>query len=184
MRLLMTVAAIAALGAAPALAQPGNPAFMALGVGPDKPNPSDRVFVHAAAQGGMAEVELGKLAEQKGQSEAVKDFGRRMVEDHSKANERLIGLAKEDGVAVPTEFHPKQQAKRDMLEAASEEVFDVVYVRGQVADHQKAVQLLEYEIGSGQDTDLKTFAEEILPIVLQHLEMAQSIHAELTGAAP
>ncbi len=184
MRLLITMAAITVLGAAPALAQPGNPAFMMLGVGPDKPNPSDRVFVHAAAQGGMAEVELGRLAEQKGQSEAVKDFGRRMVEDHRKANERLAGLAKEDGVAVPSELHPKQQSNRDMLEAASDEAFDVVYMRVQLADHQKTVQLLEYEIGSGQDADLKTFAEETLPTVLRHLEMAQDIHAELTGAAP
>ena len=57
-------------------------------------------------------------------------------------------------------------------------------VRGQVADHQKAAQLLEYEIGSGQDVELKTFASDILSIVIQHLQMAQDIQAELTGGAP
>jgi putative membrane protein len=184
MRLLTTASIVAVLVAAPAFAQPGNPAFMVLGLGPDKPNPSDRVFVHAAAMGGMAEVELGRLAEQQGQSEAVKNFARRMVEDHGKANERLTGLAEEDGIALPAGLHPKQQAERDLLAAASGELFDLMYVRGQVADHQKTVQLLEYEIGAGQDADLKSFAEETLPIVLQHLEMAKAIQAELAGTAP
>jgi putative membrane protein len=183
-RLRTTVSIIAVLLAAPALAQNGNPGFMVLGAGPDQPNPSDRVFVHAATMGGMAEVEFGRLAEQRGQSEAVKDFARRMVEDHSKANDRLTGLAEEDGIAVPAELHPRQKAKRDLLAAARGELFDLIYVQGQVADHQKAVQLLEYEIGSGQDTDLKSFAEETLPIVLQHLQMAKAIQAELAGAAP
>jgi putative membrane protein len=169
--------------AAPALAQSGNPAGMTLGTGPQQPNNADRVFVHAAAIGGMAEVEFGRLAEQKGQSDAVKEFGRRMVEDHGKANERLTSLAKEDGIAVPDDLDAEHQAMRDRLESLSGAEFDLAYLQGQVVDHQKTAQLLEYEIGSGQDIELKSFAAEILPLVLQHLRTAQDLQAELTGKA-
>ncbi|HKU08751.1 MAG TPA: DUF4142 domain-containing protein, partial [Bradyrhizobium sp.] len=59
----------------------------------------------------------------------------------------------------------------------------LMYIRGQIIDHQQTAQLLEYEIGSGQDEQLKSFASQVLPIVMQHLEMAQSIDARLTGTA-
>jgi putative membrane protein len=83
--------------AGPALGQSGNPAGMTPGTGPEQPNNPDRLFVHAAAIGGMAEVELGELARERAQGEAVKEFARRMVEDHGKANDRLVSIAKEDG---------------------------------------------------------------------------------------
>ena len=109
MRLLAILSSMLVLLAAPAMAQTGNPAGMTPGTGPHQPNNPDRLFVRAAAIGGMAEVEFGKLAEQKGQSDAVKEFGRRMIEDHGKANERLIGLAKEDGIAVPRRARRRAQ---------------------------------------------------------------------------
>jgi putative membrane protein len=151
--------------------------------GPKQPNNTDRVFVHAAAIGGMAEVELGKLAEQKGQSDAVKEFARRMVDDHGKANDRLIGLAKKDGIAVPDKLDQEHETMRDRLNAASGTEFDLAYVAEQVADHQKTAQLLEHAIGSGQDVELIRFASDTLPVVLQHLRIAQEIQAELTGKA-
>jgi putative membrane protein len=183
MRVLATVASIFALLAVPATGQEGNPAFMTPDTGPKQPNNTDRVFVHAAAIGGMAEVELGKLAEQKGQNGAVKEFARRMVDDHSKANDRLIGIAKEDGIAVPDRLDQEHEAMRDRLNAASGIEFDLAYVAGQVAEHQKAAQLLEHEIGSGQDVELKNFASDALPVVLEHLRAAQEIQAEMTGKA-
>jgi putative membrane protein len=181
-RVLARVASIFML-AVPAAGQEGNPAFMTPDTGPKQPNNTDRVFVHAAALGGMAEVELGKLAEQMSQNDAVKEFARRMVDDHSKANDRLIGLAKEDGIAVPKEVDEEHKAMRQRLTTANGAEFDLAYLQGQVIEHQKTVQLLEYEIGSGQDTDLKNFAAEILPIVLQHLRAAQALQAEMTGKA-
>jgi putative membrane protein len=182
-RVLARVASIFMLLAVPAAGQEGNPAFMTPDTGPKQPNNTDRVFVHAAALGGMAEVELGKLAEQRSQNDAVKEFARRMVDDHSKANDRLIGLAKEDGIAVPKEVDEEHKAMRQRLTTANGAEFDLAYLQGQVIEHQKTVQLLEYEIGSGQDTDLKSFAAEILPIVLQHLRAAQALQAEMTGKA-
>jgi putative membrane protein len=183
MRVLATVASICVLLTVPAAGQEGNPAFMTPDTGPKQPNNTDRVFVHAAAIGGMAEVEFGKLAQEKRQNEAVKEFGRRMVDDHSKANDRLAGLAKDDGIPVPDELDQEHKAMRDRLTAASCVEFDLAYIAGQVADHQKTAQLLEHEIGSGQDLELIGFASDTLPVVLQHLRAAQEIQAELTGKA-
>jgi putative membrane protein len=180
---LLAISSVVVLLAVPAWAQSGNPAGMTPGTGPQQPNNPDRVFVAAAATGGMAEVELGELAEQKAQSEAVKDFGRRMVEDHSEANDRLNRIAKEAGIPVPDALDQEQKAMRERLGAMDGAEFDVAYLQGQVIEHQKMVQLLEYEIGSGQDTDLKSFAAEILPIVLRHLRAAQALQAEMTGKA-
>jgi putative membrane protein len=184
MRLPATVSSMVLLLAAPAWAQSGNPAGMTPGTGPQQPNNADRLFVRGAALGGMAEIELGKLAKQKAQSAAVVDFAALMVEDHSNANERLIGLAGEDGIAVPDMLDPKHEAAMQELEDMSGVAFDQAYIRGQVADHQKAAQLLEYEIASGQDVDLKKFASDILPTVLQHLRVAQDLQSEITGSAP
>ncbi len=73
---------------------------------------------------------------------------------------------------------------RDQLEQLSGAEFDRAYLQGQVADHQKAMQLLEWEIGSAQDTALKSFASETLPVVLEHLQLAQDIQAQMTGKVP
>ena len=85
---------------------------------------------------------------------------------------------------MPDELDDEHKAMRAQLESLSGAEFDLDYIQGQVVDHQKTVQLLEYEIGSGQDVELKSFASEILPVVLGHLEMAQNIQAELTANAP
>jgi putative membrane protein len=184
MRLLAILSSTFVLLTAPAFAQSGNPAGMTLGTGPQQPNNPDRIFVRTAAVGGMAEVELGKLAQQEAENGTVQDFAMRMVEDHGKANEQLAGLAKQDGVAVPDGLDQKHQAMLDRLQEMSGAAFDRAYIAGQVADHQNTAQLLEYEIGSGQDVELKSFASEILPIVLEHLQMAQDIQAKLNGSAP
>jgi putative membrane protein len=113
----------------------------------------------------------------------VQEFARRMVNDHIKANDRLIGLAKKDGIVVPDKLDQEHKLMRDRLNAANGAEFDLVYIAGQVADHQKAAQLLEHEIGSGQDVELISFASETLPVVLEHLRGAQEIQAELTGKA-
>jgi putative membrane protein len=78
---------------------------------------------------------------------------------------------------------PEHQAMRDRLTETSGAAFDLIYLQGQIADHQKTAQLLEYEIGSGQHLELKNFASQVLPVVLQHRRSAQSIQAEVTGNA-
>jgi putative membrane protein len=181
------------LVAVPAAAQPGtgNPAGMSPGTrqsapgvpAPHQPNDNDRLFVQAATIGGKAEVEFGQLAGQKGHSQAVKDFGRQMVADHGKANQQLMQLAQPANIPQPDRLDDEHKAMREQLDKLSGPEFDLAYIRGQIADHQKTAQLVEWEIGSGQDPQLKGFASQILPVVLHHLEMASAIEYQLAATA-
>ena len=193
MRLLATVSIFTLLAAAPALAQTGtgNPAAMAPGTpqsapgmpAPNQPNQNDRLFVYEATIGGKAEVEFGQLAEQKGRAQAVKDFSRQMVTDHGKANQQLMQLAQAANIPQPGQLDEEHKAMRAQLEKLGGAEFDLAYIRGQVGDHQKTAQLFEWEIGSGQDPQLKAFASDVLPIVLRHLQMATNIELQLTATA-
>jgi putative membrane protein len=175
----------------PATPAPGNPGGMSPTTresAPGKPAPhqinqADRTFVRAVALGGLAEVDLAKLAAQKASNDAVKEFAQRMIKDHGEANDRLASLAKANGISLPDQFDSEQRSMRDRLQQAGKTEFDHAYIRGQITNHQQTVQLLIYQIGSGENDDLKAFASDTLPIVLDHLRMAQSIAAQISGAA-
>lgn len=190
-RLLGTAGLIVIVLAGAAAAQTGNPAGMspetraaAPGTAQHQPNQQDRLFVQEAAIGGRAEVEAGNMAAQKAQAEAVKEFGRRMVQDHGKANDRLSAIAKADNIPLPQALDEEHRMMQEQLGKLSGAAFDRAYIQGQIVDHQKTAQLLEWEIGSGQDAQLKSFASEVLPTVLQHLEMAQNLATEIMSQAP
>ena len=93
---------------------------------------TDQQFADAAAQGGMAEVKLGQLAEDQGQNQAVKDFGKRMVTDHSKANDDLKTAAQKDNITLPDKMSAHDQAQYDRLSKLSGEAFDRAYARDMV----------------------------------------------------
>jgi putative membrane protein len=184
---------VAAMGlAAPAAAQLGNPGFVMPGTpqiapgvpAPNHANTQDRLFARLLAAGGAAEVDFGRLAGSKAQSEAVKEFARRMVQDHTKANGELASLANAAQVPLPRELDPDQKDMRTKLESATGAVFDLTYMQGQVIDHQKNVILLQWEIGQGQDAPMQQWASATLPVVLGHLEMAKSLLAELAAQTP
>lgn len=162
----------------------GNPAGMAPRTPDAGPNTADRNFIRSAAIGGRSEVELAQLAQQKGSSDAVKSFARLMAEDHGKANRQLSDIANTASVPLPRELDQEHRTARADLEKLSGTQFDLAYMRAQTVDHQATAQLLSYIIGSGQDPQLKQYAANTLPIVLQHLQMAQNITAQLTGQAP
>ena len=151
---------------------------------PGQTNVPDRLFTTLAAQGGMAEVELGKLAQQKSRNEAVIAFAQRMIDDHGKSNAQLTGLAKQAGLPLPTELSPDQLEVSKKLSALNPGQFEAEYMRVQVTDHQKTVQLLLWVIASGENPDLQRFASDTLPGVLHHLQLAQDLVSRLTGAAP
>ena len=136
---------------------------------------ADQTFVKKAAQGGMAEVELGKLATQKASSEDVKKFGQRMVDDHTKANDQLKQIAGTKGVTLPTELDSKDQALKDRLSKLDGEKFDQAYMKNMVRDHTKDVSEFRKESTSGKDSDLKSFASQTLPTLEDHLKEAKNI---------
>jgi putative membrane protein len=141
-------------------------------------NSSDTSFYEKLAQGGMAEVDLGKLAGQKSTDPKVKSFAEMMVKDHSSANQKLESLASSKHVALPKTLDASHEATKTKLEALSGHSFDKSYVEGQLKDHEKTVRLLETEISSGQDADAKAFAESVLPTVKQHLQAARELASE------
>ncbi|HZP48635.1 MAG TPA: DUF4142 domain-containing protein [Vicinamibacterales bacterium] len=133
----------------------------------------DQKFVHEAAAGGMAEVELGKLAQEKASSEEVKSFGKRMVDDHSKANDELKTLAQSKSITLPADLDAKDKALRDRLSKLSGAAFDRAYMQAMLNDHKKDVNEFRHESTSGSDPDVKSFAAKTLPTLEDHLKLAQ-----------
>jgi len=132
----------------------------------------DRDFIMDAAMGGLMEVELGRLATQQGASDAVKQFGQRMVDDHSKANQELMSLASSKGITLPTELDEKHRAHMTKMSSMTGADFDREYVKIMVSDHRKDVSEFEKESTRGTDADLKAFAGKTLPTLQEHLRMA------------
>jgi putative membrane protein len=138
---------------------------------------TDKEFVLRAAQGGMTEVELGKVASDKGSSSDVKDFGARMVKDHSQANDELKDLAQKKGIALSPALDEHHQAQVDRLSKLSGPAFDKAYVKNQVRAHDMTVSLFKEEAQSGQDPDLKAFASKTLPTLEDHDRMIKGMQS-------
>lgn len=200
---LLGVALVAALAAGPAWTQ---------GAGPSSPMPStspgaagstgtpgsrggaapaassalaraDRTFVEAAARAGMAEVAAGKVAMQRAQDPAVRQFAQQMVEDHTAANEDLMKLAQQKGVAPPADPDRTHRREMDAMAKRSGADFDRAYMKAQVADHQKTVSVFEKQAKSGKDEDLKQWAAKMLPTLQQHLQRARDMQGSIAGGA-
>ncbi len=135
----------------------------------------DHNFMMKAAQGGMAEVELGQLAEQNAQSQQVKDFGQRMVNDHSKANDELKQLAAQQGVALPTSLDAKDQATKQRLSSLHGAAFDKAYMHDMVTDHKKDIAEFKHEASSGNDEAVRSWATKTLPTLESHLGEAEKV---------
>ena len=141
----------------------------------------DRNFLMDAAMGGMMEVELGRLATTNGTSEAVKQFGQRMVDDHSKANAELMSLATTKGITLPTELDEKHRAHVTKLSSLTGADFDREYSKMMLSDHKKDVAAFERQSARGADTDLKTFATNTLPTLREHLQIAGALPGNTRG---
>ena len=135
----------------------------------------DHDFLMDAAMGGMMEVELGRIAAQQGTSDAVKQFGQRMVDDHSKANEELMSLASTKGMTLPTALDEKHQKEVTKLSSMSGAEFDRAYGKMMLSDHNKDVSEFEKQSNKGTDPDLKAFAAKTLPTLQEHLQMARAL---------
>ncbi len=133
----------------------------------------DNVWITKAAQGGMAEVELGKLAQSNASSDAVKQFGQRMVDDHTKAGEELAKIAADKGITLPTGLDAKNQATKDRLSKLSGKEFDRAYMQDMVKDHRGDVAEFKKEAASGKDPEVKAFASKTLPTLEEHLKLAE-----------
>lgn len=147
------------------------------------PTTSKRTFVRRAAEGGLAEVQLGELAQQKAESPQVKEFGQRMVTDHTKANDQLKQVAEKEGITVPEKLSAKDEATKARLEKLSGAQFDRAYMATMVRDHTQDVSEFRTQANAEKDSAVKNFAAETLPTLQDHLKEAKSIDHQVAGTA-
>ena len=139
----------------------------------------DARFAREAAMGGMLEVELGKLAVQKGSNDKVKQFGQRMIDDHSKGGDELKGIAAKDNITLPTELDARHRAMVDRFSNMSGTAFDRAYMRDMLRDHQTDIADFQKEANNGSNPDLKSWATTTLPTLREHLRIAKETDTSL-----
>jgi putative membrane protein len=137
----------------------------------------DASFLKSAAEGGISEVELGQLAQQKASNPAVKNFGAMMVKDHTAANDKLKALAASEQVSLPDSPSLMQKASKTKLDMLSGDSFDKSYVKDMIDDHKDDIKEFQKEITDGKDPQAKAFASATLPTLQMHLERIESIAA-------
>jgi putative membrane protein len=144
---------------------------------------SDAQFAMKAAQGGVAEVQFGQLAESKGTSEAVKEFGKRMVNDHSKAGEQLKQVAQQENLNLPMDMNKMDKTSYERLSKLSGAEFDREYAKMMVKDHEKDVAEFQKELQEGKDESIKNFAAQTLPTLQAHLQLAKQMEKSTMSAS-
>jgi putative membrane protein len=145
------------------------------------PAEADTRFALTAAEGGMLEVELGRMASAKASNAEVKEFAAKMVTDHSKANAELTEIASTKNLALPTQeqVKAKHQAMIAKLEKLEGAAFDREYMTAMVKDHDKDVALFEKQAKNGRDAALQAFAAKALPTLREHQKMAKQVSAKV-----
>ena len=190
-RLLATTAVLALVAAAPAWAQATRPTTggtAATQASSQMLEQQDADFAKEAAIGGRFEVDMGKTAESRGKSQAIKDFGKQMVDDHGKANDKLATVAKDLKFTLPSALDQKHKDTIDRLSKLSGDQFDREYAAEMVKDHKADQAAFEKEISVGKNAQLKAWTTDTLNTVKHHLTMAQDLQTKLgppaTAGAP
>ena len=135
---------------------------------------TDKKFLKKAYKGGMEEVENGKMAKEKAKNDATKNVAERMITDHSKVNEELLEIAKEENLDLS-----KVQAKTATI---SGDDFDKEYLTMLKNDHEKDIAMFEKEANDtkpGEDRDVPAFAKKTLPTLKEHLQMVEDALAKV-----
>lgn len=135
----------------------------------------DADFAVKAANGGMAEVTLGQLAQSNAASQRVKDFGAMMVKDHSEAGDKLKALAQQKNITLPATLGDKEQKMVNDLQKKTGKDFDKAYMNMMLDDHKEDIQELTKASSNCKDADLKGFATNTLPVLQKHLDSVKAI---------
>jgi putative membrane protein len=176
---------LAVLGATMGMAQTGN---MSPPASSSQASAADRHFVQEATEGSNPEIALGKLAQQKSTSDDVKQFGQKMVTDHTQLNSDMAPVAEQMGVTPPADKIPaKDQALQSKLEGLSGQQFDQAYIKAMVKDHRKDVAKFKHEAATTKDPTLKQTVEKGEQVIQEHLnlaeQLAQAHHVQVGGAS-
>lgn len=161
-----------------------TPRLNTAGLSSDYANNQDKLFVRQFALGGRAEVVLGELAEKKGGISGVRAYGKRMASDHNDTHPRLVDIGVKAQPAAPLDLDAEHLSLKNRLSNLNGRELDDKYLLSQIQEHQKAVNLLLSETSLGQGATLTKYAGDTLPVVMTHLEMAQTELAALRQTAP
>lgn len=140
-------------------------------------------FVKTVASAGMMETKLGEMASEKAASEAVKEYGQTMVEDHGKANEELKSLASSNNLTVPESMLEKHQKTVDKLSDLSGEEFDKEYMKTMVKDHKKDIKEFEKAAEKADNSEVQAWAQKTVEVLKQHLQMAEDTQQSVQASA-
>lgn len=136
-------------------------------------------FLMDAADGGMTEVELGRLAQDKAKNQNVKNFAQMMIHDHSAANDQVKSLASQRNINIPDSISTAHQNKKEDLMKKEGAAFDKAYMDAMVKDHETTINLFEKASNNSKDDGVKSFITSTLPTIRQHLDSARSIRKKL-----
>lgn len=146
----------------------------------DKSNKNMEIdFPQKAYSGGMMEVSLGKLAQQKASSYKVKEFGERMINDHSKANDELKNIAQKNNIPLPDSMLTKHQDLYNDLSQYSGSEFDKHYMDKMVEDHKEDIKNFENAAKNADNQEIRDWAQKTLPTLKEHLELAQQTQSDV-----
>jgi putative membrane protein len=140
-------------------------------------------FLKQAAASSIGEIELGKLAAQRGSSERVKAYGNKMVADHTRMNQEVKALAAQKNIELPTTIDDKHQHERQKLAELSGTDFDRAYMAEMTSGHEKVVEQFESASKTSTDDDVKALAARSLPVLEGHLAEAEQIQGTLGQAS-
>jgi putative membrane protein len=143
---------------------------------------TDRTFISQAAYGSFGEVALGELAAEQASSPAVRQFGQRMVQDHTRMNEELAAIASQKGVTPPTAPDPGRQAVGAQLAQLQGAAFDRQYIQQQLGDHETTLTLFQGEAETGQDPQLRAFARKYAPVIQEHIAMLRQLETQVVSS--
>jgi putative membrane protein len=145
----------------------------------NKMNQQDQQFANITAQANHGEIEMGQLAVQHASNEAVKQFARLMIKDHTNAGQELKSWAGQSSFNLPSGLTPEDSSTKTNLSSVSGAQFDQQYLQSQLKDHKTVISEFEKEVAQGQDPQLKQFAEKTLPILQDHVRIAEDIAGKL-----
>jgi putative membrane protein len=140
---------------------------------------ADSSFLKDAAEGGMLEVKMGELAQRNASDPQVKEFGHRMVTDHSNMGNNVKDLASRENVSLAADIGMKDKFVYERLSKKTGADFDKAYMADMVKDHKDDIAAFEKEANSGKDPEAKALAQKALPTLRDHLRMAQEVASKV-----
>ena len=146
--------------------------------GPTAPHSTDEEFMKSAAHSDQNEIQLSKLALEKGVTGMAKDHANMMIKDHTKSTADLKAVAQKKGVTLPTDMDAEHKAIAESMRAISGKEFEKKFMDQMVLDHQKTVNTMNAHLKMTQDADLQGFIKKTTPVVQNHLDMSKK-HAAM-----